>query len=187
MSEIGKVCKKLIAVQSEVNIKKDSYNKFANCKYRKYEVILNSIKPIAAKHGCALWLSDRLITDAGVPYIEAIAHFVDVESGEEITANGYAREREADGSKMTIDQCTLAASSYARKKSLEGLFLIGDDKNDEQPDNKNNGYNKNYTKASTPDAKTNNKPPQKPTYQNYYNDNDVPLPEPPAKYTRKTA
>ena len=148
MSEVKNGFKKLIAVQAEVNIGKDSFNDFAKCKYRKYESMLNFIKPIVAKNGCALWLTDTLITDAGVPYIEATAHFVDAESGEEITANGYAREREADGSKMTVDQCTLAASSYARKKCLEGLFLIGDSEENEgankQPYGKpNNGYSKN--------------------------------------------
>ena len=156
MSEVKNVFKKLIAVQAEVNIGKDSYNSFANCKYRKYESILNFVKPIVAKNECALWLTDRLITDAGVPYIEATAHFVDAESGEEITANGYAREREADGSKMSVDQCSLAASSYARKKSLEGLFLIGSNEDSEENEDTNKQFNGKPTNGYSKDGYNNN-------------------------------
>lgn len=132
----------LIAVQNEVSVPKDQYNKFGNYKYRDAESILKAAKPIAMKHGALITLTDtiryiegheklqtstdkssmNLDTD-GRFYLVATARFhfgsekMEVESlaREEITKKG-----------MDSSQVTGAASSYARKYALCGLLGIDD-------------------------------------------------------------
>lgn len=116
---------KLLQVQSELRAPKLQFNAFGKYSYRSAEDILEALKPLLVKHDCLLFLSDEIVEIGGRVYVKAVAN---LSSGEEkISVSAYAREEETkkgtDGS-----QITGAASSYARKYALNGLFLIDDNK-----------------------------------------------------------
>lgn len=116
---------KLIAVQRELKAPKGQRNTFGNYNYRSCEDILEAVKPLLAKHGLLLTLSDEMVEVGGRIYVKAMAM---VQSGEESeTVTAYAREEETKKG-MDASQITGAASSYARKYALNGLFCIDDTK-----------------------------------------------------------
>lgn len=118
---------KLLAIQSELKCNKSQYNQFGKYNYRSCEDILEAVKPLLAKHKATLFLTDEIKQVGARYYVEATAHFVDIESGEEITVKAFAREEE-NKKGMDGSQVTGASSSYARKYSLNGLFDIDDTK-----------------------------------------------------------
>jgi hypothetical protein len=117
---------KLILIQSELKAPKAQFNKFGNYAYRNAEDILEALKPHLKKHGCLLTVCDEVVEVGGRIYVKATAIFIDDE-GKSVEVSAYARESE---SKKGMDeaQITGAASSYARKYALNGLFLIDDTK-----------------------------------------------------------
>ena len=120
------VYKKLIKVQMELKAPKNQRNTFGNYNYRSAEDILEALKPILAKHEATVFLSDKIVVKENLwTYAEATATFVDIETGESVSSNGYAREAETKKG-MDPSQITGSASSYARKYALNGLFLIDD-------------------------------------------------------------
>jgi hypothetical protein len=124
--------KKLLEIQSELKCPKGSLNKFGNYKYRSAEQILESVKPLLAKHGAVLRLSDSIEQVGNKLFLKAVATFsVDNDC---LQVSGWAELSEHEG--MSSEQCTGTASSYARKYALNGLFLI--DETESDPDSKNN-------------------------------------------------
>lgn len=122
------VYKKLIKVQQELKAPKNQRNSFGNYNYRSAEDILEALKPILAKHEATVFLSDKIVVKENLwTYAEATATFVDIETGESVSSNGYAREAETKKG-MDPSQITGSASSYARKYALNGLLLIDDTK-----------------------------------------------------------
>ena len=121
---------KLIAIQSELKAPKSQFNKFGGYKYRSCEDILEAVKPLLAKYGCLLTLSDEIVVlglsqDDMRFYVKATTRFTD--GKDEIQTTAYAREPLAKkGSDES--QITGAASSYARKYALNSLFCIDDTK-----------------------------------------------------------
>ena len=118
---------KLLAVQAELKAPKGQYNSFGKYKYRSCEDILEAVKPILAKHKATLYITDEIKLIGERYYVEATAHFVDIDSGKEIITKAYAREEESKKG-MDGSQVTGASSSYARKYALNGLFDIDDTK-----------------------------------------------------------
>ena len=121
------VIEKLAAVQRELKAPKGQYNSFGKYKYRSCEDILEALKPVLGKHGCAVTLSDEVVQVGERFYIRATASIMDCESGERAFNTAFARE-DADKKGMDGSQITGTASSYARKYALNGLFLIDDTK-----------------------------------------------------------
>ena len=120
------VYKKLIKVQMELKAPKNQRNTFGNYNYRSAEDILEALKPVLAAHEATVFISDKVVVkENNCAYIEATATFVDIETGESVSSNGYAREAETKKG-MDPSQITGSASSYARKYALNGLFLIDD-------------------------------------------------------------
>lgn len=122
------IYEKLAAIQAKLKAPKDLENKFGGYRYRSAEGILEAVKPLLTENKCVLLLKDGLESIEGRVYIKATAQFFDTTAPEiflEVTA--YARE---DESKKGMDACqvTGAASSYARKYALNGLFCIDDNK-----------------------------------------------------------
>ena len=113
------------AIQSQLNAPKDAFNPFGKYKYRSAESILAAAKPLLQEHSLTLTLNDSVIAVGERIYIKATATLSD--GANTITAEAYAREPE---SKKGADesQITGAASSYARKYALCGLFAIDDNK-----------------------------------------------------------
>ena len=120
---------KLLAIQTEIKAPKNLYNSFGGFKYRNAEAILETAKPILKSLMLCLVISDEVVEVAGRPYVKAIATLsgIDDKSNETLTATAYARI--PDNKKGMDDaQLTGAASSYARKYALNGLFLLDDNK-----------------------------------------------------------
>lgn len=116
---------KLSAIQAELKAPKSQYNKFGGYAYRKAEDILEALKPLLHKYGCAVICTDELVHEGDRYYIRARASLRDAEGNGEISAFAYARE-EAEKKGMDGSQVTGASSSYARKYALNGLFCIDD-------------------------------------------------------------
>lgn len=116
---------KLLKFQTELKAPKGQFNKFGNYNYRSCEDILEALKPLLAREGCTLTLSDEIVEIGGRVYVKATATLTDGTATERVTA--YAREEESKKG-MDASQVTGAASSYARKYALNGLFCIDDTK-----------------------------------------------------------
>ena len=128
------VYKKLFEVQMELKAPKNQRNNFGNYNYRSAEDILEALKPVLKNHNATVFISDKIVVKENFwTYAEATATFVDIETGESVSSNGYAREAETKKG-MDPSQITGSASSYARKYALGGLFLI-DDSVDPDSDN----------------------------------------------------
>jgi hypothetical protein len=118
--------KELIEIQAKLNAPKNQRNKFGGYNYRSCEDILAAVKPLLTENHCTLMISDEIFTTADRVYIKATATLKN-ESGEIESTTAYAREG-AEKKGMDESQITGAASSYARKYALNGLFAIDDTK-----------------------------------------------------------
>lgn len=116
--------KELIEIQAELNAPKERRNEFGKYNYRSAEDILKAVKPLLNKNGCVLLLSDEIYEFGGRFYVEATATLINAQ-GEKLSVKGFAREEETKKG-MDASQITGAASSYARKYALNGLFAIDD-------------------------------------------------------------
>ena len=125
---------KLLSVQAELKCNKSQYNAFGKYYYRNAEDILEAVKPLLAKVKATITINDEIVNIANRFYVKATAKIIDIESGEVVETNEYAREAE---NKKGLDesQITGSTSSYARKYALNGLLLIDDTKDsDYAPD-----------------------------------------------------
>lgn len=119
--------KRIADAQAELKAPKGQFNSFGNYKYRSCEDILEAAKPILAKHGLFLVLSDDVQEIGGRWYVKATATLWDIETGACLCNTALAREEETKKG-MDASQITGTASSYARKYALNGLFCIDDTK-----------------------------------------------------------
>ncbi|WP_461521571.1 ERF family protein [Porticoccus sp.] len=120
----------LAAIQVALRAPKGQINTFGDYRYRSCEDILEAVKPLLK--GMALTLSDEMVEVGGRVYVKATATF------EGISVTAFAREQEMKKG-MDQAQITGAASSYARKYALNGLFLIDDTKDADTTDNRGAG------------------------------------------------
>lgn len=118
---------KLLMIQSELKAPKGQYNSFGQYKYRSCEDILEAVKPLCVKYATILTLNDEIINIGERFYVKATACLRDCEGSESIQITAFAREPESK-TKMDDAQVTGAASSYARKYALNGMFCIDDTK-----------------------------------------------------------
>lgn len=118
---------KLEKIQQELVATKDLKNSFGGYNYRSAESILKAVKPLLEKYHCILTLSDEIMQVSDRVYVKASATLYDTESPEHLSVNASAREEEIKKG-MDSSQVTGAASSYARKYALNGLFAIDDNK-----------------------------------------------------------
>lgn len=124
-------------IQAALKAPKNQYNKFGGYKYRSCEDILEAVKPLLTQKGCALTLTDEVLPVGGRVYVKATATLKTPEG--DVSVCAYAREAE-ERKGMDPAQVTGAASSYARKYALNGLFAIDDadskDPDTQEPDKK---------------------------------------------------
>lgn len=137
--------KELITIQSTLKAPKSQFNAFGNYKYRKVEDILEAVKPIMSNLGCTLVMTDDIEMVGNRIYVKATATLKNSKGEIEITT-GYAREEETKKG-MDGSQITGAASSYARKYALNGLFAI-DDNADSDTTNTGNQQSQQKVKSS---------------------------------------
>ena len=114
-------------IQAELKAPKGQTNSFGKYKYRSCEDIVEAVKPILAKYELALLITDEIVEIGGRVYVKATAMISTEGDSKASCAIGYAREPESKKG-MDESQITGAASSYARKYALNGLFAIDDTK-----------------------------------------------------------
>ncbi len=110
-------------IQLNLKAPKSQYNKFGEYYYRSTEDIFEAVKPHL--HGGTLVFSDEVVLIGNWHYVKATATLS--YKGGSISSTAYAREQESRP-KMDSSQLTGGASTYARKYSANGLFLIDDTK-----------------------------------------------------------
>lgn len=121
----SELLQKLVDVQGKLKAPKGQYNNFGKYKYRSCEDILEAVKPLLVERGLLLTIKDEVLMVGERYYIRAIAAITDGTNS--IEAVAFAREEETKKG-MDSSQVTGAASSYARKYALNGLFCIDDNK-----------------------------------------------------------
>lgn len=122
------IYEKLGIIQSKLKAPKGQYNSFGKYKYRSCEDILEAVKPLLVETKTVLCITDQMEVVGDRIYVRAETHLKDAEdSSSEIVTVAYAREEESKKG-MDSSQVTGAASSYARKYALNGLFCIDDNK-----------------------------------------------------------
>lgn len=139
------IYEKLQNIQAELKAPKtqEARNKNGQIiyKYRSFEDILEGLKPLLERYDMTLVLDDEIVQIGERFYIRAEATLIDAEAtlidaeddeegrndwfGRIIKVRAYARETDTV-SGLGDAQVTAAASSYARKQALNGLFLIDD-------------------------------------------------------------
>ncbi len=146
--------KELQIIQFNLKAPKSQRNNFGNYNYRSCEDILEAVKPLLAENNCTLTLSDSIeMLGSGENYAKLIETYNDAKgkrnevwethecfriyvkatatltnsTGESVQVTAFAREEETKKG-MDGSQITGAASSYARKYALNGLFAIDDTK-----------------------------------------------------------
>ena len=114
----------LVYIQSNLKAPKSQYNAFGKYKYRKAEDILEALKPHLQATNCVVTISDEIVSVGDRIYVKATAT---LSNGGISSISTVAFAREADTKTgMDAAQVTGAASSYARKYALNGLFCIDD-------------------------------------------------------------
>jgi hypothetical protein len=116
---------KLAEIQAKVKAPKGQFNSFGKYNYRSAEDILEAVKQVVNPMGYSITISDTIINVGDRYYIKATATLTN--GKETYSTDGYAREEESKKG-MDGSQVTGAASSYARKYSLSGLFGLDDTK-----------------------------------------------------------
>ena len=156
MSDVQKnIVSKLINIQSKLVCGKSQYNSFGGYSYRSCEDILEAAKPLLEEEGLAIILNDEIIQINDRYYVKATATLWDTETNVSLCSTAYAREEESKKG-MDASQVTGAASSYARKYALNGLFAIDDVKDSDTT----NTHEK--TTVNPQKEKTNTQTPTKP-------------------------
>lgn len=122
---MANIYNKLMTIQSALKAPKGQYNSFGKYKYRSCEDILESVKPLLSAHDCALVITDDIMMIGDRIYVKATAKLIS--GSEQVESSAFARE-ESEKKGMDSSQVTGAASSYARKYALNGLFCIDDTK-----------------------------------------------------------
>ena len=126
VKECSSILTWLSAVQRELKAPKGQRNSYGGYNYRSCEDILEAVKPLTTKFGLILVVSDEIEQVGERYYIKATATLSD-STGSYVSNTAYARE-ELTRKGMDASQITGAASSYARKYALNGLFAIDDTK-----------------------------------------------------------
>jgi len=137
----------LAEIQAKLKAPKGQFNSFGKYHYRSAEDILEAVKKVINPMGFSITLTDDLIGADGRWYIKSVAELTDgVRTFKSI---GLAREEETKKG-MDGSQITGAASSYARKYALNGLFAIDDTKDSDATNN----HGKSQESAPQAKAKT---------------------------------
>lgn len=132
---------KLNEIQQALKVPKNHRNDFGKYNYRNAEDILEAVKPLLGDS--VLTITDEIECLGLRYYVKATATLlVPLEKGRKVDGleyerhivTAYAREEETKKG-MDGAQITGAASSYARKYALNGLFLIDDTKDADSADN----------------------------------------------------
>jgi len=129
-----KINESLKIIQEKLIAPKGQTNAFGKYKYRSCEDILEAVKPLLKETGTTLIIRDDIVQIGDRHYVKAMVDLCNDESA--ICVSAFARECSVKKG-MDEAQITGAASSYARKYALNGLFCIDDTKDPDTQDNRN--------------------------------------------------
>lgn len=118
--------KELEYIQRRLKCEKDNTNQFGKYKYRTCSDIIEAYKSLNLQ-GCELIMSDEIVECGGRVFVKAVVTIRNM-AGECESAAAFAETGAMGG--MSTPQTTGAASTYARKYALCGLFLIDDSADD---------------------------------------------------------
>jgi len=139
---------KLQKIQAELKAPKNQRNNFGKYNYRSCEDILEAVKPLLNKYNCTLTVSDEIKELRNILFVESVAVISDGENQVHVKAQaGIDPNRKG----MDIAQSFGSSSSYARKYSLNGLFLIDDTKDADSTNTHGKATSKVTSKASNDD------------------------------------
>jgi transposase-like protein len=125
---MGEALKRLAAVQAALKVPKNQINKFGGYKFRNAEDIMEAAKPLCITNGLLLNVTDSLEHIGDRYYVRATARVFNVDDRTDyVETSAFARESDSKKG-MDDSQVTGAASSYARKYALGGLFALDDNK-----------------------------------------------------------
>ncbi|MED5890431.1 ERF family protein [Streptococcus anginosus] len=150
----------LQSIQQQLIAPKGQYNSFGKYAYRSAEDIWEALKPILQAHDATLILQDDIEQIGDRYYVCATATLYAM--GETIGTRAYAREDETKKG-MDGSQITGAASSYARKYALNGLFMIDDNKDADSDEYNSQAANPAKTEKTQKTAKKTSDNSQKQT------------------------
>lgn len=125
MSEAKTIYAALLSIQQGIKAPKDK--KGYGYEYRTADGIMQAAKPLLKENGVICILSDQAVAIGNRYYVESTARLIDIATGDAIEAKGTAVEPDKLAS-MAPPQITGTASTYARKRALEGLFLLDNEK-----------------------------------------------------------
>lgn len=125
MAEAKTIYAALLAIQQGIAAPKNQ--KGYGYEYRTTDGILQAAKELLRENGVICILSDEARQVGNRYYVTATATLVDIATGDKVSATGTAVEPDKMAS-MAPPQITGTASTYARKRALEGLFLLDNEK-----------------------------------------------------------
>lgn len=137
-------------MQQEFKAAKDGYNKFGNFKFRNFENMMATLKPILEKNKCIILVDHSPIDMSTGVYINTKVTLIDIEDNSSVSAtstvwDGDKRERK----ELCNAQISGGAMSYGAKYALG--FLLGvaaeQDPDAYEPTTNNPTPKKNMTKA----------------------------------------
>lgn len=136
---------KLSAIQTELKVKKTSYNSFGKYYFRNSETILEALKPLLKKYECTVAITEELtvVGETTVMYSKAT-----LSDGDKETYANSVVGIDFDQRGMNMPQKFGSASSYAKKYALGNLFLI-DDTADSDATNEHGKGNQKTAAAAT--------------------------------------
>lgn len=141
----------LSKIQCELKAPRGQFNKFGGYAYRSCEDILEALKTLLEKYEAVVTVSDEIVNVGNRFYVKATATIKTKDGETSVTA--YARESDTKKG-MDEAQITGAASSYARKYALNGLFAIDDTKDADAT----NTHDKDEPKQEVKQPNTNKRP-----------------------------
>jgi hypothetical protein len=148
---------KLSRIQSKLKAPKSQYNSFGKYAYRNQEDILEAVKPLLASENLVQTITDEMVLVGDRVYVKASVTITDGESS--VTNSAFARE-DSEIKGMSVAQITGAASSYARKYALNGMYAIDDTKDADSTNTHGKEDSKSDSKKEVPkqEAKQEDKP-----------------------------
>jgi len=152
---------KLTQIQNKLKVPKNLYNSFGKYYFRNAEAVEEALKPLLQEFNCVLTLSDEIKEIGGIVFVESTATITD---GTETISVKSQAGIDPNTKGMHIAQCFGASSSYARKYSLNALFLI-DDTRDPDDTNEHDKTPKTDVKPTTVTKTETQVPPSEPSQQ----------------------
>lgn len=118
------IFKQLQQAQHEIVAPRQAGGRFG--KARSAEQILEAAKPVLAKYGLAVTITEEMILVGDKVFIKSTATAIN-EDGDHLSAIGHAWHGEMDRG-LDTSQVTGKTSSYAKKYALQNLLAIDDTK-----------------------------------------------------------